>query len=63
VPVTTIAIDTPARMATLFQIFDELTAEQGLLTSEIVPAMAAAGRGETRGGLRLAATNASRRSH
>jgi PII-like signaling protein len=63
VPVMTIAIDTPARMAALFTIFDELTAEQGLITSEIVPAMAASGRGETRGGLRLAATNASRRRH
>jgi PII-like signaling protein len=60
VPVMTIAIDTPARMASLYSIFDELTGEQGLLTSEIVPAMAAAGRGETRGGLRLAATSASR---
>jgi PII-like signaling protein len=60
VPVTTIAIDTPARTASLFPIFDELTGEQGLLTSEIVPAMAASGRGETRGGLRLAATSASR---
>jgi PII-like signaling protein len=60
VPVTAIAIDTPARMATLFPIFDELTAEHGLLTSEIVPAMSAAGRGETRGGLRLAATSHSR---
>lgn len=58
VPVMTIAIDTPARMASLFPIFDELTGEQGLLTSEIVPAMAASGRGETRGGLRLAATRA-----
>jgi PII-like signaling protein len=60
VPVMTIAIDTPARTAALFPIFDELTAEHGLLTSEIVPAMAASGRGETRGGLRLAATDASR---
>lgn len=60
VPVMTIAIDTPARMASLYPIFDELTAEQGLLTSEIVPAMATAGRGETRGGLQLAATDASR---
>jgi PII-like signaling protein len=57
VPVMSIAIDTPARMATLFPIFDELTAEQGLHTSEIVPAMAASGGGETRGGLRLAAAS------
>ncbi len=60
VPVTTIAIDTPARMARLFPIFDGLTGEQGLLTSEIVPAMAASGYGEIRGGLRLAVTDASR---
>jgi PII-like signaling protein len=58
VPVMTIAIDTPARMATLFPIVDELTGKKGLVTSEIVPAMAASGHGETRGGLRLAATRA-----
>jgi PII-like signaling protein len=60
VPVMTIAIDTPARMAALFPIVDELTGAKGLVTSEIVPAMAARGRGETRGGLRLATTSASR---
>ncbi len=60
VPVMTTAIDTPARMATLFPTFDELTAEHGLLTSELVPAMATSGHGETHGGLRLAATSASR---
>jgi PII-like signaling protein len=54
VPVMTIVIDTPERMMKLFPILDELTSEQGLITSEIVPAMVASARGETRGGLRLA---------
>jgi PII-like signaling protein len=38
VPVVTVAIDTPERIAALFPIVDELTREQGLVTSEIVPA-------------------------
>jgi PII-like signaling protein len=54
VPVMTIAIDTPERIRSLLPIFDELTRERGLLTSEIVPAMSASARGQTRGGLRLA---------
>jgi len=55
VPVLTIAIDTPERTAKSFEIIDELTAEHGLVTSEMVPAMTAIGEGERRGGLRLAA--------
>jgi PII-like signaling protein len=38
VPVVTIAIDTPDRIAALFGIVDELTRERGLVTSELVPA-------------------------
>jgi PII-like signaling protein len=41
VPVTTIVVDTPARIAAGFQIVDELTAEHGLVTSELVPALVA----------------------
>ena len=54
VPVLTIAIDTPERTARSFQIVDELTAEHGLVTSEMVPALSAIGANERLGGLRLA---------
>lgn len=54
VPVVTIVIDTPERIARSFQIIDELTTEHGLLTSEMVPAMTAMTAGELRGGTRLA---------
>jgi PII-like signaling protein len=50
VPVVTIAVDTPARMRDWYPIVDELTADTGLVTSEIVPAS----RAGARGGLRLA---------
>jgi len=39
VPVVTIVIDSPERIARAFTIIDELTAEQGLVTSETVPSM------------------------
>jgi len=54
VPVVTIVVDEPHRIAAAFQIVDELTAEHGLVTSEMVPAMAAMAENEQRGGLRLA---------
>lgn len=38
VPVTTIIVDTPAAIARSFTIVDELTARDGLVTSEMVPA-------------------------
>ncbi len=38
VPVVTVAIDTPRQIAKLFPIVDELTAERGLVTSELIPA-------------------------
>jgi PII-like signaling protein len=57
VPVVTIAIDTPDRIGRWFQIVDELTAEHGLVTSEMVPAVAAVDGEQHRGGLRLARHN------
>jgi PII-like signaling protein len=45
VPVITVVIDTPERIAAAFAIIDELTAEQGLVTSEWVPAMRPGGTG------------------
>jgi PII-like signaling protein len=46
VPVVTIVIDSPERIAKAFTIVDELTAEQGLVTSEIVHAMRPGGDGQ-----------------
>jgi PII-like signaling protein len=43
VPVVTIIIDTPNNIAASFDIVDEVTREQGLVTSEMVPALAAEG--------------------
>jgi PII-like signaling protein len=54
VPVVTIVVDEPRRIASAFEIVDELTAEHGLVTSEMVPAMEASSESERRGGLRLA---------
>jgi PII-like signaling protein len=39
VPVLTLVLDTPANMRRWFEIIDEMTAETGLVTSEIVPAL------------------------
>ena len=54
VPVATILVDTPDAIARSFDIVDELTAEHGLVTSEMVPAMLAIDGGNRRGGTRLA---------
>jgi PII-like signaling protein len=55
VPVVTIIVDTPERIPRSFEIVDEVTDEAGLVTSEMVPAMASLSEGERqRGGLRLA---------
>ena len=54
VPVVTVIVDTPERIRRWFAIVDELTDETGLVTSEQVPALRAAGPGIARGGLRLA---------
>jgi PII-like signaling protein len=52
VPIVTVAVDSPARIAESFAIVDELTNEVGLVTSEMVPALA--GNGHHREPLRLA---------
>jgi PII-like signaling protein len=44
VPVVTVVIDSPARIAAAFAIIDELTTEQGLVTSETATAMRLGGR-------------------
>ena len=54
VPVVTVIVDTPEHVARWFAIVDALTDETGLVTSEQVPALRAAGPGIARGGLRLA---------
>lgn len=40
VPVVTIVVDTPANIAESFDVVDELTRHEGLVTSEMVPALA-----------------------
>ncbi len=47
VPVLTIAIDVPEQTARSFQIVDELTEKEGLVTCETVPALHAPGSGES----------------
>jgi PII-like signaling protein len=54
VPVLTLLLDTPANMVSWFAIVDQMTRESGLVTSEIVPALRAAGPGIEHGGLALA---------
>ena len=46
VPALTVVIDAPDRVARAFAIVDELTREQGLVTSETVPTMRAAGNSQ-----------------
>lgn len=50
VPVVTIVIDTPANIAESFDVVDELTRDQGLVTSEMVPAVVSAGGDNSAGG-------------
>jgi PII-like signaling protein len=52
VPAVTIVIDSPERIAAAFAIVDELTAEQGLVTSEVVPAIRPGGSDAARLALR-----------
>jgi PII-like signaling protein len=54
VPVVTIVIDTPDNIAASFDIIDEATAEEGLVTSEMVPAQLALNDNNRHGGTRLA---------
>lgn len=53
VPVVTIIVDTAANIAESFDIVDEITREQGLVTSEMVPALVA-DDDDGRGGPRIA---------
>ena len=53
VPVVTIIIDTPNNIAGSFDLVDEITREQGLVTSEMVPALVADGD-DGNGGPRIA---------
>jgi PII-like signaling protein len=54
VPVTTIIIDRPDRIARSFEIVDEFTREHGLVTSEMVPAIVLVDGDERIGGTGLA---------
>ena len=54
VPVTTIVVDAPERIAASFDIIDRLTIEHGLVTSELVPALVSIDGGERRGSTELA---------
>jgi PII-like signaling protein len=54
VPVVCVVIDTPERIRRWWEIVDELTADTGLVTSEIVPAVRASAPDALHGGLRLA---------
>jgi len=54
VPVTTIVVDSPERIAASFDIIDNLTDRHGLVTSELVPALVSSDGGERRGGTALA---------
>lgn len=54
-PVVTVVVDTPAGIASSFDVIDDLTGEHGLVTSEMVPALQYFDVGQTRrGGLRMA---------
>ena len=54
VPVTTMVVDTPARITAAFDIVDEITAAHGLVTSEMVPASVSVDGAERVGDTRLA---------
>jgi PII-like signaling protein len=54
VPVVTIVVDSPERIAASFDIIDALTERHGLVTSELVPALVSIDGDERRGGTALA---------
>jgi PII-like signaling protein len=54
VPVVTIVVDSPERIAAAYPIVDEATRHAGLVTSEMVPALAVLSAGGERRGIRLA---------
>jgi PII-like signaling protein len=53
VPVTTIMVDTPERISHGFDIVNELTAEHGLVTAEMVPAARTMAEAGPTGGMQL----------
>jgi PII-like signaling protein len=53
VPVTTIVVDTPGRVAQSFGIIDQLTSQHGLVTSELVPALVSIDGEDSRGNTEL----------
>jgi PII-like signaling protein len=55
VPVVTVLVDAPERMARWWRVVDDVTARGGLVTAERVPALRATAPGHAVGGLRLAA--------
>ncbi|OBF29943.1 hypothetical protein A5724_02535 [Mycobacterium sp. ACS1612] len=54
VPVTTIVVDSPERIAASFDVIDGLTERHGLVTCELVPALVSVDDGERRGATTLA---------
>lgn len=54
VPVTTVIVDTPPRIAECFDVIDALTGTHGLVTSEVVPALVSIDGGVRKGGTTLA---------
>ena len=54
VPVLTVVVDSPERIAESFTAVDELTAEHGVVSSEMVPAVATVSGRDRHGGLGLA---------
>jgi PII-like signaling protein len=54
VPVTTIVVDTPERIAASFELIDQVTERHGVVTSEIVPALIAVDGDNRIGSTRLA---------
>lgn len=54
VPVTTIVVDTPIRIAASFDIVDEITREHGVVSAEMVPSATVVDAGHRHGGTDLA---------
>ncbi|MDQ6746047.1 MAG: DUF190 domain-containing protein [Actinomycetota bacterium] len=54
VPVVTVVVDAPERIAELYGIVERVTAGAGVVTSELIPASRATGPGISLGSLRLA---------
>jgi PII-like signaling protein len=54
VPVVTVVVDSPRNIARSFDVIDDITAEHGLVTCELVPALQDFGTDRPQDGLRLA---------